>query len=259
MSGLSSNGEKAVSEGRRALHPNVIRIGLLVAVLSAVCIHIYRQQVRPVTGLPAGVTIIPDYDTGGKALGNPENGVKGLRNVERLLGLYRKRNSGKFPESMMSLCGDIYHHKEAYGLTMNQVDEMLQNPDTKYSDAFHARQNPDHFIPYAISNPRPDGTQIGSSKEPGKRDVYAVSSLYAHENLVHKGDKSSMKPSGFYLVLWEDGQIEKISMSRVYMTTRDGKPVRVQGSSFQVCFEGQAGVPGKPKTYDEFYKTPWVK
>ncbi len=53
-----------------------------------------------------------------------------------------------------------------------------------------------------------------------------------------------MSPAGFYLVLWEDGEIARVSPDQVrYMSPRL--------TTYRECFPGQGGVPAQTYTYQE--------
>ncbi len=55
-----------------------------------------------------------------------------------------------------------------------------------------------------------------------------------------------MNPVGFYVVLWDDGSVEKIPYyQRLYVP----KP----NSEWVMAFPGQAGLPKNTLTYDQFY------
>jgi hypothetical protein len=54
-----------------------------------------------------------------------------------------------------------------------------------------------------------------------------------------------MNPVGFYVVLWDDGSVERIQYDRVLRVPKTA-------SEYTIAFPGQAGIPRSAMTYDQF-------
>ena len=110
------------------------------------------------------------------------------------------------------------------------------------------RRNPDDIVPYEVAFPRPDGNRLGSPKLEGTKDILALTDIYAHNLQKYKNDKPSyVDASGFYLILWDDGQISEIPYDQVLY-------VRQEKVGYVRVFLNQAGVTSRNSlTYSEFW------
>lgn len=188
-------------------------------------------------------------DTGGKVLGNPHNAIEDLKRLYQLMAIYREKHNGKSPTTTMELLLAARQQPKEYGFRdKNHVEEAFLNPDTRYADNVPTRRFAHRHSPYNISDKRPDGTLAGGPKPAGTRDVIASADLYFHRNIRHfRGERSTENPVGFYLVLWEDGEIQKIPYSeQIYARAPKGK--------FAFGFAGQAGIAPNSLSYDEWYR-----
>jgi hypothetical protein len=106
------------------------------------------------------------------------------------------------------------------------------------------------MVPYYISNTRPDGTLIGSpTKFPG-RDVLIFTDLYVHQNNEMVTSKwGKMHPVGFYIVVWDNGEIQRIPYDQsLKMRMPDN------AKAWLTVFPGQAGVDSTAIPYRKYYR-----
>ncbi|MDF2440701.1 MAG: hypothetical protein JWN98_1685, partial [Abditibacteriota bacterium] len=191
-------------------------------------------------------------DTGGRVPGQPENGIRDLQKIHQLMSIYKRRN-GSYPQYRTALYRDIKSDPNAYGGSRWQdIWHELENPDIRFSDNPHDRkfatEKNMHIMPYTFNIKRPDGTPLGTAKPPGKRDVLSWTNLYVHQNIRQfKGERTTSNPVGFYLVLWDDGQVEKVPHDQIlFVPTKPG--------TWITAFPNQAGVPSTALNYDQFHQ-----
>ena len=225
------------------LRKSAFRIGLsacLVLIIAAVYLQFLLRKVdhRPLK--PGGAARFDNPDTHGKVPGNPAKAERQMRKLYRAVKVFRSRHGGRFPATGIELINDI-ERRGAYQLEL----DALENRDCKYPDQAPLRAGSGRCFPYYISGRRPDGSQLGGDKPPGTKDVVAWTDLYFHWNFNHPPHKiGSMSPVGFYLVLWDDGQVARVPYEKVLFY-----PAGVNGWGF--AFPGQAGVPGRTETFDQ--------
>jgi hypothetical protein len=182
-------------------------------------------------------------NTNGKVPGNPGNTAQDLLKLDDVLRTYKTRHQGKLPPDATQLVMDVRTHTKEYPYS---VDEFF-NSDSARADAPAARENSQNYFPYIVSNRRPDGTFVGSKKRPGTRDILAITELYYHRNFRISKSGSTMSPVGFFLVLWEDGKVERVPFDlRVFIPAGDRR--------FVHAIKGQAGVPENAIPYKTFYR-----
>ncbi len=227
-------------QGRKA---RLVLLCILCALTLWRVSHIPKQESHEIVLKRGGSSRGSD----GKVLGNPENAASDFRRLYVCFNVYQKRHNGRHPGSLIDIVNDVASAKEQYGFTtMDQVAQLLANPDTRFlSDPNLRRLNP---CVYEVRDKRFNGQPVGSPRPNGQRDALTWTSLYYFENAqINWGDvnSSTMNPAGFYLVLWDDGQIEKVPFSKTLWVP--------QGSNnWVVAFPGQAGLPKSAKTFDEF-------
>lgn len=201
--------------------------------------------------------------------GNPVRGIQGLQCLYGLIQTYRNAHGGAYPHGLPL---DLARHPQDYGLAdqgfaanLRAVSRLLSNPDTQFSD-FAPAASPSArqvyartSIPYFILPKRPDGASMGDPKPAGTRDVLAWTDIYVHRNI---RDSKVVNPLGFYLVLWDDGVVEKVPYNRI-LSVPQGPIARELESGISYAqafhtpgqytsgFRGQAGVPSYAVTYDE--------
>ena len=205
------------------------------------------------------------YDTHGRVPGDPQNGVNGLKRMYQLMLEYRRKNGGRYPTDETVLFLDIVRSPQEYGFRdVKDFLAKMNNPDSRFSDSEGLRRAPG-AIPYSFSRARFDGTMVGTPKAPGTRDVFGRTNLYYHENkVIYPNKPFTMKPVGFYEVLWDDGSVEKIpydktlqvpvndptvSQTRKKYHLSPGTPVL----STRLGFPGQAGLPPGTLSFKDFY------
>jgi len=197
---------------------------------------------------PAGQTSTV-YTTGDKVPGNPDNEVNVLKRVYKYLQIYRQTHDGDFPDKKSGgLFGDIYNHFSNYGFkTLDEAAAATDNPDTVYADSADARKYPDKTIIIGIFPNRFDGSPFGSPKPSGTKDVWASSNIYNHLNPPDfNNGRKNLNPVGFYMVLWDDGEVQKVPYDQILYA-----PIG-SGPRYNPAYPGQAGVPWDSVTYAEF-------
>ena len=234
----------------------ILRVTALSAIVLAIGIHVATRSQSARNVALAGPEIpkggVAENDTGGKVPGDPNNAVIDLQQFYRLAQIYRSRK-GTYPGR--DLFSDINRHPGAYGVgSLKDVEQYFLNPDDKFSDSAYERKNVGKISTYMWMNKRPDGTDVGAPKPQGKRDLLAYTSAYVHENIrTFSGQRTTVNPVGFYLVLWDDGQVQSIPYDQMLF-------VPLGKGEFAEAFPGQAGVPANALNYDEYYRlSGWKK
>lgn len=176
------------------------------------------------------------HDTKGKVPGDPEQSVRLLRRIYQDMQVYRRRH-GSYPlgeELRSDFSKDRLQAFREYGYaSAREAWRAHIDPNAQFAASSLGSTN---TVPYAMPIERPDGTKFGDPKAPGTKDMLAYGDLYFHVNQhfhIEKGERTTSNPVGFFLVLWEDGAIERIDWQKV----RYLRPIR------KICFPGQAGVP----------------
>jgi hypothetical protein len=197
------------------------------------------------TGLPASG--VPDNDTGGKVPGDPDTTVREGQRLFHSLDMYKQMH-GAFPQDGVAFTGEMVNSPTMYGFADNKAAwQSLQSPDSKFADIPQWRQSPTSVV-WIVTDQRPDGQPVGAPKASGAMDVVAYTPLYMHAQVRHfNGSKDTMKPTGFYIVVWENGQVQKIPYNAVRFQ-------RVSGhSSWRMGFPGQAGLSSDSISFDQMY------
>ncbi len=216
-----------------------------------------RTQTKSLPAIPP--TGWAENDTQGIVPGNPQHTMDDMQRMYQMLQVYRRLNNGKLPDNAhgKSLVSDIILHPKEYGFTTgDQIKAFLLNPDMKYADGHQKDPQPESTFPYSFPVTRPDGTAKDGPKATGTRDVLAYTDMYFHRNIRNFKDKpATNNPVGFYLVLWDDGQVEKVPYDKVEFTQPEA---RAMGSFTQtLVFPGEAGAPSRTVTYAEYNK--WIE
>ncbi len=225
----------------RWLNVRSIRAFLIViALILGVIIYWRTRPPTPPIIPPEGLA---ENDTGGKVPGNPAKAIADMKKFHQAINFYRSRHGGEYPSKAGDIVVDMITHNRDYKV----LPSDFSNPDSKYSDSPAARNSPQAYFPFIVPGKRPDGSPIGGPKPPGTRDVLAYCDLYYHRNIrVFKGDRTTSNPVGFYIVLWDDGQVEKVPYDRLMFVPKGG-------GEHGYAFQGQAGVPTNARTYKDFY------
>lgn len=159
-----------------------------------------------------------------------------LQQIGVLIQLYRTTHGGAYPAAYgpNSLLGDIAAHPQAYGPDQGADSTALAIP------YFTSPGTP--RIAYFLHGRRPGGTPVGTAKRAGTRDVLAYTNLYVRNQ--------SHGPTGFYLVLWDDGTVSRVPASQALAVPAydvigpaGATEVAARQGEKQVAFPGQAGLP----------------
>lgn len=237
----------------QVLQDRKARIVLLLALVAFTLFRVTTQLKRTQQERHGSLEAVPEYDTGGKVPGNPANAEKDLKLIYKSINIYRAKNGGRYPASQMDLFSAVGSSPQAYGFkNRDEAHAAFTNPDARYSDSPVERASPDHFVAYRIKNKRPDGLPIGSPKPSNTRDVLAVTSVYRHVNVKRQNGRPSSHPVGFYVVLWDDGKIQKVPYDQELLVPKRKK-------EWATAFPGQAGLPSGTLTYDQFYISKGIK
>lgn len=230
----------------------IVLLATSCCILAAVVFIQLRTPSRPVSphkpvAIPAEGLSFNDWK--GKIPGHPEKTAENMKQLYREVQIYRQRHNGQYPNPQQReiLLDDMAHHPQEYGF-QNPVEAMTahRNPDMRFADRTFQQSNPEDTDPFIVSGNRQDGALVGSPKRQGTRDVVAWTDIYFHQNLrLYHGDKTTVSPVGFYLVLWDDGQVSKVNWKDVRFVPN--------GVPFQEFFPGQAGEPAsKTLSWDEY-------
>jgi hypothetical protein len=88
---------------------------------------------------------------------------------------------------------------------------------------------------------------LPNAADSGSREVLAYTSLYYHEQIRRfNGVKDTIDPVGFYIVVWNDGTVEKMPYDQV-LYVKDPQTGRMYKG-----FTGQAGT-ANAETFDQHY------
>lgn len=227
----------------------------LVAIFALLENRFQREHSRRIRLLSAGLIGLPSggvapNETGGKIPGHPAKAFADALILYHQIAVYRKYHQGKYPDGNDTLTTDRIQNYTQYGY--NHIEDAYHpfaNPDSRYSDDPNDRLHIGVADPFIIPSTRPDGTALGTSKPLGTRDVVAFSMLYYHENVRNFNNAHSLfNPVGFFIVVWDNGSIEKVSYNHV-LFVRDPKL-----GGYVYAFPKEAGVPPSAVSFDTFYK-----
>lgn len=206
-----------------------------------------------------------DYFTGDKVPGDPANEVKIMKRYYQCIQIYRKNHDGNYPNATNAagfLFDEIVKYPTKYGFSEIKNPKSIEefqglldtfvNPDNPFGDHMPV-SNAQNIIVTQMPQKRWDGQLFSSPKPAGTRDVLAQTSLYFHPNWSpYKGPQRMPNPVGFYMVLWDDGEIEEIPYDQVLNATTIDKDFPDE-TGYQVVFRGEAGLPWDCVTYEEVY------
>ncbi len=257
--------------------------GILLLSLLGLTLYRAKRQLWPHINLgPSQSPLEEEYDTQGKVPGDPQNAVSDLKRIYQVIQTFKKLHGLLYPrgpftadaDASTSLLSSDLTGKRRNGLLMvnpfilqpeaefnlssygfksrDEVQALFRNPDLRFSDSASTRENWRNTEAYQIAvlnDPfqRLNGTLTNSPKLPGTRDVLLYTSTYYHKN-IHRGNGITMHPVGFYVVLWDDGQVEKIPYQKQLWA-----PSRMSPGYYLPAFRGQAGLPKHTLTYDQYF------
>lgn len=225
-------------------------VGLLLCLL--LLIGFFYMRGRSSAQFPKARYIPPEgaaeNEVGDKIPGNPAKTIEDMKRLYEVINIYRSRHGGQIGD----LPGDYINNPQVYGFKdVLEAAHAFYNPDVRYSDAAYEREAQARgttVVPYATYNTRPDGTPLGAPKPPGTRDLLASCRLYFHMNARDfDGDRQTIKPIGFYLLLWDDGAIEKMPWHKMLYVPKGG-------GEFGFAFPGQPNIPANAMNYVDYYR-----
>jgi hypothetical protein len=175
----------------------------------------------------------------------------GLVSVFKLIQTYRSLHNGAYPgRHNGSLFVDVLKNLKAYGFeNFHEAEAVLISPDNKNADKDSiAYKRPNSMVSYSFFDQRPDGAPIGAPLFRGENDVIATTAIYYYDNRIgsSKTGKLTINPSGYYLILRSDGQIDKIPYDMTIL-------VPITQHEFIDAFPEQPGVSSESISYSEFY------
>lgn len=193
------------------------------------------------------------YYTGDKIPGDSANEVTVLKNIYKYIKIYRQRHDGKYPGTATgpnALSSDILNNFTSYNLKdATEYNRALVNPDNEYSDLPVVRKYPGMAIISTFPVLRRDGTELGSPHLKGTRDLLSSTNLYVHWNYSIPGEARKLSnPVGFYMVLWDDGIIQKVDYDQVFYISIETS----EGIGYSAVFPSEAGLPWNCLSYAEF-------
>lgn len=193
----------------------------------------------------------PDGYSGDKILGDPENGVRALKHIYRMIQKYRELHEGAFPTGLggdMKI--DLRKNPKLYGFeSSEQALVAILNVDAKYNSDSISWNNPKNQTTPALKFVRFNGTASGGPKEAGTSDVWGINRDYFYHNSANVGmGRQISNPVGFYLTLRDDGTIVRVPYDEVLFV------YAIQGTNAQsirlsTAFPDEPGVPYNCLTY----------
>ena len=229
---------------------------LVVVLLTLIGLQIKHQQMlakyNPLlaagrVGLPANG--VAENDTQNGIPGKPSETMAKAAVIFKNIETYRRSHGGKYPADAAAMIGDAVNNFGQYSQASGQdALHIYESADNRYSDDPRKRAS-ESVIPWVICAERPDGGSLNDPKPPATKDVLAYTSLYYHEQIRRfNGLKDTVRPVGFYIVVWDDGRVERIPYQDVLYVLRPGTNQTYKG------FSGEAGVPPTALTFAEHYK-----
>ena len=182
--------------------------------------------------------------TGAVAGAPASEGTSDLKRIYSYILEYRRSNDGRYPKSMSEIVALIRKGAKSKESAMTLLTELsnteMQNGLSKQS------QRERLVIPYVVTDVRPDGSPIGSAKTANTRDVLASTNIYVHDRLETSRGKDFVNAGGYYLVLWDDGNVEAVPFDQIIYV--------VDGERSYTAYYGQAGVPAdRSLSYEQFW------
>ncbi len=233
------------------------RIALFAVTIAAIGFNIwFFRPPDPVAERPTKVGDIPDpIPPEGYCMNqrfknvklNPDKTIQQMRDFYKRMNIYKSRH-GIMPTSYGMIRGDIKQNPSLYGYKdFKEAVLSNYNADVYVSDSHFTEDTKTIIQAYRVCELRPDGTKIGSPHALGTRDVLAFSNIYHFGDVcLFPNGKSTGNPTGFYLLLWEDGEVSRVPFDQV----RYVYP-QIEGAGAE-CFPGQTGVPTTTYTASEW-------
>lgn len=144
--------------------------------------------------------------------GNPSEAEKDLKVIYRGLKAYIAKH-GKFP-----MPGELAGSDEHPGLIARGAFKL---PDAEYSD--YAAQDVNSTYAFAYRAPRHDLKPKPVNPTPDERDVWMYTDVYVRRNdKVFRDGTKETQPTGVYVVLWSDGEVEQVHPLDIVWTGIEG-------------------------------------
>lgn len=226
------------------------KVGPQVLILACLCLCRTGTVSAQSGTAPQSAKLVPIVKSNrGRVPGDPANAVRNLENIYKYVQLYRAQNEQKYPESIRALFPLIARENGKQGMEgITEAHRLFTNPDIQYSRSFGSFSAGTNIIVYPLSSKRFDGSLVGTERPKGTKDLLSSTDIYHHWSSSHDLQSSSINPIGFYCVLWDDGQIEKIPFDLVLHASVDIGEGR---HGYMVAFPQQAGIPAQLLTYQE--------
>lgn len=112
----------------------------------------------------------------------------------------------------------------------------LTSQDVRLSDEYsHGVRDHLGYV-FDLRGPRPNGQDKPAFPKLGEKDAWVSTTVYLRDNARVYPDMSvKAKPSGFYIVLWSDGDIERIPAGKLMWVSNAG--------GLEGHYPGQTGIP----------------
>ena len=206
-------------------------IGITLFTLSTVC------------SAQEGLTL----DTRGHMVGNPINASMDLQAIYKAISTYRSRHEGRYPSSR-ELSKDLAQKSAIYGYAdYFEARKIFTNPDYSLTDKAAPANIVERTWVYELSENRIDGSPMGTVKLSATKDLLAHTSLYFFANISYStAGAGIMNPTGYYMALWDDGQIEKIPYDEIFYAY-------LKEQTYKAVFPSQSGVGYEIRTWDEMH------
>ncbi len=211
------------------------RILILFAVIGVIWLSSYVKKQNRIQKALARFRDSPVNDP---SISGVEFTMKQAEHLYFVMSRYRELH-GKFP------CGaditDAINNYSAYGYKKTR-DAMLafHNKDNVQADNFFESTGPEDYNPFMM----PCSSQTGKPDE-----VLAFTEIYFHRRKKHilSERKMTVDPTGFFIIVWGDGRIEKIDWTRVRWTL-------APSGQIGTYFPGQANQPADGMDFMAFWK-----
>jgi hypothetical protein len=116
------------------------------------------------------------------------------------------------------------------------TEANLTPRDFTHSDRYASGSRSHFEYMFNLRGGRPFAVPMPAVPKPGERDAWVSTDLFLKRNtVVYPNMTAKSNPTGFYIVLWSDGQIERVPP--------DGKVFVSESDGLTEYYAGQAGVP----------------
>jgi hypothetical protein len=205
--------------------------GLLTGVLAV----LINRQWPVVSHLTDGRVVLPtgvpmNTNTGQPA--HPEEVESDFRDIYKAIVAYRKE-TGMLPVRGGGF--DLIDFAKSHPDIKLTEEDLLAQDVTQSDDYAQGMRNHLEYR-FHLRAWRPNHVTMPAFPKPGERDAWVSSNVYARRNtVIYPNMTARSQPSGFHIVLWSDGSIERIPVDEtLFVSESDG---------LTEYFPGQAGLP----------------